>query len=241
MFACDHDKNSVRMPPMTPQMHAAHWNLLRNLVEEVRDNTLSRSRMDEAEQCLQVLDDAAQHAKAHHSANWLQHYIQAAYARRLCIEIGCGTCGSTPFKSGLVQLASGGLYQDVVYVDQNALKEIASALAQIPLDTRLGDTLHDSDRAIMSIIYFLWSNSRDFRREVEPVLDGSWAGQVLKRMQAHYVRVQAERHAHDARNDPRYVQHQRALRKAERQLQHAARLARKGERDRLRTSFEDSK
>ena len=106
---------------MTPQMHVAQWNLLRSLVEEVRDNTLSRSRMDEAEQCLQFLDaDAAQRAKAHHSANWLQHYIQAAFARKLCIEIGCGTCGSTPFKNGLVQLASSGLHQDVVDVDQNA-------------------------------------------------------------------------------------------------------------------------
>lgn len=212
---------------MKPQMHAAQWNLLRSLVEEVRDNTLSRSRMDEAEQCLQFLDDdAAQHAKAHHSANWLQHYIQAAFTRKLCIEIGCGTCGSIPFKSGVLQLASGGLHQDVVDVDQKALKEIASALAQIPLDTQLGDTLHDSDRAIMSIIYFLWSKTRDFRREVEPVLDGSWAGQVLKRMQAHYVHVQAARYAHDAMNDPRYVQRQRTLRKAETQLQHAARLAR---------------
>lgn len=213
---------------MKPQTYAAQWNLLRSLVEEVRDNTLSRSRMDEAEQCLQFLDDdAAQRAKAHHSANWLQHYIQAAYARKLCIEIGCGTCGCTPFKSGLLQLASGGLHKDAVDADQIALKEIASALAQIPLDTQLGDTLHDPERAIMSIIYLLWSKSRDFGREVEPVLNGSWAGHVLKRMQAHYVRVQAERHAHEAMNDPRYVQRQRALRKAERQLQHAARLARK--------------
>lgn len=214
---------------MTPRMHAAHCSLLRSLIEEVRDNTLSRSRMREAEQCLQFLNDVVNHRSKpdEPAGNWLQHYIQAAFDRKLCIEIGCRTCGSIPFKSGLVQLASGGLHQDVVDADQNALKEIASALAQIPLDTQLGDTLHDSDRAIMSIIYFLWSRSRDFRREVEPVLNGSWAGQVLKRMQAHYVRVQAERHAHDAMNDPRYVQHQSALRKAERQLQHAARLTRK--------------
>lgn len=224
MFACDHNKHSVRMPPM----HAAQWNLLRSLVEEVRDNTLSRSRMDEAEQCLQFLDDdAAQRAKAHHSANWLQHYIQAAFARKLCIEIGCGTCGSTPFKSGLVQLASGGLHQDVGDLGQDGLKEIASALAKIPSDAQLGDTLYDSDRAMMSIIYFLWSRSRNFPREIEPVLTGSWAEQVLRRMQDHYARVQAERHAYDARNDPRYVQRQRALRKAQRQLQHAARLVRK--------------
>lgn len=218
-----------RMLPTTPQMRAAQWSSLRSLIEEVRDNTLSRSRMCEAEQCLQFLDSVVDHhpERVLPIGNWLQHYIRAAFARKLCIEIGCGLCGSTPFKSGLVQLASGGLHQDVVDVGQNALKEIASALAQIPLDTQLGDTLHDSDRVIMSIIYFLWSKSRGFRRDIEPVLNGSWAGQVLKRMQAHYVRVQAERHAHDAMNDPRYVQHQRALRKAERQLRHAARLARK--------------
>ncbi|NKB16661.1 MAG: hypothetical protein HC774_07085, partial [Sphingomonadales bacterium] len=102
---------------MTPQVHAAQWSLLRSLVEEVRDNTLSRSRMGDAEQCLKFLDDiGARRERSPHAGNWLQNYIQAAFAKKLCIEIGCGMCGSTPFRSGLVQLASGGLRQDVVDV-----------------------------------------------------------------------------------------------------------------------------
>jgi hypothetical protein len=224
-------------------MHAARWNLLRSLVEEVRDNTLSRSRMGEADQCLQFLDDIGARCKgSHHSAgNWLQHYIQAVFARKLCIEITCGTCGSTPFKSGLVQLASGGLHQDVGDVDQNALKEIASALAEIPSDAQLGDTLYDSDRAMMSVIYFLWSRSIWFEKEIEPILARSWAGQVLTRMQTHYATVQATRRIHAEINDPQRVQERRTRQKRERRDRHVDRLARKGERDRLRASFEGGK
>jgi len=131
----------------------------------------------------------------------------------------------------MVLLASGGLHQGVVTVDRLVLKNIASALSNIAPRTQLGGTTEDIDRATMSTIYFLWSRAANFEKEIEPILAGCWAGQVLRRMQAHFATVQATRRIHAEMNDPRRVQERRAQRKKERQDRHIDRLAHKRQWD----------
>jgi hypothetical protein len=172
--------------------------LLKGLAEEVRDQTLSRSRYQEADRAIEALHRSleAEFAQSrvrayldstdHRSpGNWLQPYIEAAIARGLCVRITCGTCGSIPFRDGFVLLASDGR-RGIGNVDMETLRRIAAALALVEPAAHNRDQLEDFERAAMSIIYFIWSRSPGFDRWAPPVLSGSWAGTMLNRMRAHY-------------------------------------------------------
>jgi hypothetical protein len=117
--------------------------------------------------------------------NWMQPFIAAALRRGLCVQPNCMTCGSRPFKSLLVVLASGGR-RDIRDRDLRTIKQIAAGLAQIgpPFEDH---TEAEYERAAITTIYFIWS-ARGFNRHVQPVLTGSWAGKVLAEMQKHYAK-----------------------------------------------------
>ncbi len=171
--------------------------LLKGLAEEVRDQTLSRSRYQEADRAIEALDRSleAEFAQSrvrayldstdHRSpGNWLQPYIEAAIARGLCVEITCGTCGSMAFKDGFVALASNGR-RGVGDVDPETLRRIAAALALIEPAARNPEELEGYERATMAIIYFLWSRSPGFDRWAPQILGRSWARTMLERMRTH--------------------------------------------------------
>jgi hypothetical protein len=169
--------------------------LLKSLAAEVRDQTLSRSRFQEASQAIEKLERSINATMARigsrsysdwadpSRSNWLQPYIEAALACRLCTMINCGFCGSVPFKEGLMMLASNGRL-DHRNVDHETLKKIAVALALVDPAPR-DPELNGYEQATMSIIYFLWSRSLGFDLWAPKLLDGSWAGTMLDRMRAH--------------------------------------------------------
>ena len=173
--------------------------LLKSLAEEVKDQTLSRSRQQEARRAVEILEQSLEAAFARSKAgfyldetdpsrsvgNWLQPYIEAALARKLCIQRTCGTCGSGPFKEGFVMLASDGRLH-IRNVDHETLRKIAAALALVEPEAHNREELDGYERAAMSIIYFLWSRSPGFDRWAPRILDGTWAGSMLERMRAHY-------------------------------------------------------
>lgn len=172
--------------------------LLKSLAEEVRDQTLSRSRYHEADRAVEAVDRSLAAAFARSTAranlasidhkspeNWLQPYIEAVIARGLCVRITCGTCGSMPFKDGFVMLASDGR-RGIGNVDIETMRTVAAALVLVEPAAHNRDQLQDFERAAMSIIYFIWSRSPGFDRWAPQLLSGSWAGTILDRMRRHY-------------------------------------------------------
>ena len=105
-------------------------------------------------------------------------------------------------------------------------RTVARALARVSPEA---DRSLETEDAVRLILFEMWRpiGSATAEREVEPLLAGSWAGEVLAGMKAHQ---QARREAwrHHAENQLRQEQQ-----RGEKQEQHAERLQRKKERDRL--------
>ena len=87
------------------------------------------------------------------------------------------------------------------------------------------------EQAVRSILYFAWCSLGEHEfNEMASLLDGTWAGDVLAQMRAHYrTRLEAER-AHGEANDPRCFAERRATKRERRQQQHAERMAKQRER-----------
>lgn len=109
-------------------------------------------------------------------------------------------------------------------------RTVARALARVSPEA---DRSLETEDAVRLILFEMWRpiGSATAEREVEPLLAGSWAGEVLAGMKAHQ---QARREAwrHHAENQLRQEQ-QRGEKQHLKQEQHAERLQRKKERDRL--------
>ena len=167
--------------------------LLKSLAEEVRDQTLSRSRQQDAKRAVEILEREMEAAVSRNRArvdgsevgNWLEPYFEAALASNLCIKITCW-CGSLPFKTGLVALASNGR-EDVGRLDFKTREKIVAALARVRSPCGNFSKVEGFEQAAMAVIYYLWSVSpQNFDHKIEPMLNGTWASSMLKRMQAHY-------------------------------------------------------
>jgi len=59
----------------------------------------------------------------------------------------------------------------------------------------------------------LWSGIAFFDNEIEKILVGTWAGEILGRMKAHHKSREADRHAREAFQDPANVQKRREEKK----------------------------
>ena len=167
--------------------------LLKSLAEEVRDQTLSRSRHQDAKRAVEMLERELEAAVFRDRArfevgevgNWLQPYFEAALALELCADITCW-CGSLPFKTGLVALASNGR-DDTGRLDIKTREKIGTALALVGPPRGDSSKVEGFERAAMTVIFFHWKISpRHFELTVEPMLKQAWAGTMLMRMQAHY-------------------------------------------------------
>jgi hypothetical protein len=117
-------------------------------------------------------------------AQWLQELLERAIAKNWCIRMNCTTCGSDELRRelGLVDESADGwprfrMTADTAESIVAALKAIAPTAASV----------YRMDEAVMWVIYEVWRNWGD---RYFGDLDGTWAGEVLTRMRAHYARRQ---------------------------------------------------
>ena len=165
--------------------------------------------------------------------DWLTEYLAEFVAKNLCTRPVCTTCGALEFRSGLRRLLSMATGAER---DGRLTPEIAIMLARALATVRpFSDHNRKHEEAIRLILYDIWYalGPAAAERDLLPVLQDTWAGDLLARMKEHYrLRVEAYRR-HEERSDPDKARLRRAERKGLRQAKHAGRLAKKKERDRL--------
>ena len=92
--------------------------------------------------------------------------------------------------------------------------------------------LHTYEEAVRCVIYDLWSLFRPFSY-LDPILENTWAGNVLTDMQSHERYVGESRNERLAYESPKQVAERREEKRRQRRGPHEQRLALKKERDRL--------
>lgn len=150
--------------------------------------------------------------------NRLIVFLRFASERNWCHRSGCTTCGSHEFFGGLQDLVDemgGGLVGRM---------EMVKSLASLPL-TSIEPLVEDV------LIWLACDISAD---DLRCALGRSDAGVLFASMKAAHAAAQARRHAHDLRNDPSFVEAERARKQAERKAAHQMRLAAKTVRDAAR-------
>ena len=166
--------------------------------------------------------------------NWLHEYLDGVVRANICTEIHCTTCGAEQFRQGLLNQVQ--THTEIQVADRLTT---AAALAVGEALGGVGAEFSDSAKAqeaIRCVLYDVWRVlPKDiFQDEFVPRLGNSWSGAVLHEMQEYEQRRQAARQRQAEYESPIAVAARREERRRLKQEQHAARLARKVERDRLR-------
>lgn len=163
------------------------------------------------------------------SENWLQNYLAESVRRKLCTTIHCTTCGAQEFRLGVLSaLANVSGEQPKSRYDRGSAIKIAMTLTDIQTDVTQSITLTD---AVRCLLFDLCGGVYD--AEIGQILDGSWAGKLLRDMEEH-SRARYEEHlARKEYEDPVNVQKRRDEKKRFKQQKHQERLALKKERDRI--------
>lgn len=174
------------------------------------------------------------------TTSWLSAYLQLAQERRYCTRIYCTTCGARDFRQGLVRAthrAMGkppGVRRLVGHpLGDDGVLVLAQALAQLPPPNPPQHAIHE---AVMMTLHELWmacGGDEPTHARLDPVLAGSWAGEILAGMFHHEASVRADRRAHEAYGSPAATQARRAEKRRIKAEAHAARLEAKKERDGL--------
>ena len=109
---------------------------------------------------------------------------------------------------------------------------IAAALASLPNVETPG---YKFESAVRFIITEIWSalGEIEAERRIEPLLNGTWAGNMLARMKVHHRDLEDARRARDEYRDPVRVQQRREEKRRLKQEKHEERLALKKQRDRI--------
>ena len=163
--------------------------------------------------------------------NWLQAYLVESIRKPLCISIHCTTCGAQAFRSGLldaVALATG--EPRAPQLDEKSARAIADALARVEASEAVDPYTYKE--AVRFVIYDLWSLFRPFSY-LDPILENTWAGNVLTDMQSHERYVGESRNERLTYESPKQVAERREEKRRQRRGPHEQRLALKKERDRL--------
>ena len=169
--------------------------------------------------------------------NWLERYLETAIRNNVCVRIRCTTCGAEDFRLGLLgeyARATGKVASTVITfarLNHDTAIDLAQALALVrPSKT---------DRKFFDAVRFVLFDVRYFiggpwaEQELERILGHSYAGDVLERMKAHYNETQRARTAREDYQSPERVQQRREEKRRMNQQQHAERMERKKEKDRL--------
>ena len=195
-------------------------------------------------------------AESRFGDSWLKTFLQLAERKRFCVRIHCTTCGSGPFRSGLLEQLdrilgrelSLGLDREAAFALLAALRELEMPAAGIHRrevgrpdrgaaeDAAPGGPVWISRgflrEAIRMILYLVWSGRALVPPEMESELEGSFAGQVLQSMIEHERYVTAQRREHEERNDPERIRARREAKKRLRAEAHAKRVLEQQERSR---------
>jgi len=162
---------------------------------------------------------------------WLRRYLDDATDNRLCTTPGCTTCGSGPFRQGLLLALAEASGEPVGgYRDRRVVRAIGLALARLAPSSRPDAALSS---AIRRILLDLWSGDAALDAELVALLRESWAGRMLASMHAHHAAVQAERAVRAAYESPAAVALRRDEKRRLKQPARDARAIRKAEGDRL--------
>ncbi|MEK6299354.1 MAG: hypothetical protein AABO41_01420 [Acidobacteriota bacterium] len=165
------------------------------------------------------------------SENWLQTYLVEAVQKQLCTQIHCTTCGAREFRLGVLNaLAMATDQPPQQSFDRQSVVEIARALAEVQ---PVPDELEKMEDAVRCLLFDLWSGLPFIDRDVETILDGTWAGRILRGMQEHQKATQEARRELEEYEDPVNVEKRREEKKRLKQEKHQERLALKKDRDQL--------
>ena len=155
------------------------------------------------------------------SNNWLQEYLLGG--ERGCDQSWCSTCGGRSLQLWLAFARSTG--RDLNgSLDRAGVIDIVKALAGVPFEPRA----HDLEKVVRCLLFDLWGVSSIWLHESEPLLAGTWGGDILRRMREHEaarLAAQLEREENDQRR--------REEKKSVRQEQYHRRLAHQKECSRV--------
>ena len=164
--------------------------------------------------------------------NWLQYHLVRVVRAGLCAKIHCTTCGAVEFRRGLLDSLATAMGKNTLrHLDRECAHEMLCALTKVRPES--GEQHALFEEPVRCILFDLWSSGAVAESGMELQLLGSWSGEVLARMNAHYQATVAARRAFAEFNDPVNVQKRRDEAKHQRQNLHAIRLERKKERDRI--------
>lgn len=126
---------------------------------------------------------------------WLKQVLEQAIADRWCTRINCTTCASEELRYalGLLDKSASGRHRFLPMTPEIAEAIIAGLKEVCPKQCEAG---HQVEEAARWVLYEVW---RNFGNSHFASLDGTWAGDVLSRMQAYYQRRLEARRIHDAR------------------------------------------
>lgn len=163
--------------------------------------------------------------------NWLSYYLDESVRRDLCTTIYCTTCGSREFRLGILRTLAEtkGIEPQTEYNRENIV-EIAMALADVQPDVSRSSKFED---AVRCLLFDLWSPIPILNAELKSILEGTWAGELLKRMEDHENERADARRAQEEFEAPVNAQKRRDERTRLNAEKHQERLEKKKERDRL--------
>jgi hypothetical protein len=163
--------------------------------------------------------------------DWLTPFLERAVAKKLCTQIYCTTCGALEFRRGCLREWATAVRQPAPdRFGRDAAIGVGLALARVPRAPHHGPAF---EQAVRCILFDLWRTLGDhgLAEGVEPALAGTWAGDVLAGMKAHYQRRLDARRAAAAQLE--LIEERRAEKRRLKEQQQADRLVRKVERDRV--------
>ena len=123
---------------------------------------------------------------------WLEEELACGVRESWCMRPGCTTCGSFQMIELLTGTAVSGrapIRKSLDDMTWSRAKEVVEGLRNCDTST--------SAEAIMWMLYMLWQRWGDrVHEELFPVLSGTFAGDVLSGMRAHYARTIEQRRLH---------------------------------------------
>lgn len=123
---------------------------------------------------------------------WLEDELARGVWERWCMRRGCTTCGSYQ----MVELLTGAPVSGSASLRQ-ALSDMTWTRAQDVVDGLRHCGSQTSAEGIMWLLFMLWQRWGDrVHEDLFPALDGTYAGDVLAGMRAHYARMQERRRLH---------------------------------------------
>ncbi|MEQ8921571.1 MAG: hypothetical protein RLO38_16010 [Roseovarius confluentis] len=123
---------------------------------------------------------------------WLEDELARGVRERWCMRRGCTTCGSYQ----MIELLTGATVSGSASLRQ-ALGSMTWMRAEEVVDGLRNCGSQTSADGIMWILFMLWQRwGERVHEDLFPALAGTYAGDVLSGMRAHYARTQERRRLH---------------------------------------------